>query len=406
MKVLISAYACDPTKGSENLRSWNWLLLHLRLGNEVWLFTSIWGKEAIDPYLAEMPKLHVVYVEVPEWVEALDRRRGVWHYVRYLYWQRKAGIVAKKLDKTVDFDLVHHISWGSIQQGSGMWRLNKRLLFGPVGGAQYAPDAFKQYFLDEWKSVELRRKTISDLLTRLNPDCARVLKTADLVWVANNETYALANKLGAKRVEYLTDTNLDPRTLPQVFPEREPHEHFKILWVGRMLTRKGLLLTFESLSLLDKSIPWTLTVVGDGDQGPLVNGWINELGIADRVNWVGQQPFTYVRQAYLEHDLFLFNSLRDSSADQFIESMSHGLPIVTLDLHGGKVIVPDYAGVKIPVETPDITRQKIADAIADLYYHPEKRDAMARRAYDYVTQEVFPQKEVALRNYLGIKEKV
>lgn len=402
MKVLISAYTSDPGKGSENLRSWNWAQLYLRLGHEVWLFTSEWGRPNIEAHLKAHPdqKLHPVYVQVPDLVEKLDKKRGMWHYVRYMYWQWAASRVAKKVDKSVNFDLVHHISWGSIQQGSGMWKLKKRMIFGPVGGGQHSPEAFKRYFFNEWGSVEMRRKTISDLFIRFNPYCRKTLRKSDLVWVANHETQEIAEQLGAKRVAYLTDTNLDPQTLPQTYPDRAPSEVFRIVWVGRLLTRKGLLLTLEALAAVRKDLPWQLTIVGDGDQGPMIPGWLKELGIEDKVNWLGHQPFSEVRKAYLSHDLFMFTSLRDSSADQFIEAMSHGIPILTLDMHGGRVIVPDHGGIKVQVDTPEATRKRLTDAVEYLYDHPEARLKLGRDAFTYVTTEVFSQKEAALKAYL------
>ena len=145
---------------------------YVELGHEIWCLTSVWGKAGItrhlDPALAQ--HLHFVYVEMPDWMEyQYEHKRGIWVYIRYLSWQRRALRKARRLARQIDFDLVHHISWGSIQMGSSLWRLNKPFLFGPTGGGQHAPKTFKQYFLQHWET-EIKRRKIGNLLYHFYPD--------------------------------------------------------------------------------------------------------------------------------------------------------------------------------------------------------------------------------------------
>jgi glycosyltransferase involved in cell wall biosynthesis len=108
--------------------------------------------------------------------------------------------------------------------------------------------------------------------------------------------------------------------------------------------------------------PSTLTIVGDGLDPEVVREMIRVRGLDDRVFWKpGRIPWEEVREQYTKHDGFLFTSLRDSCAPQLLEAMATGLPVITLDIHGARDLVPDNAGIKIPVHNK---QQVIRDASA------------------------------------------
>ena len=59
----------------------------------------------------------------------------------------------------VEFDIVHHVTWGSLHIGSQLWRLGKPFVFGPVGGGQVAPRGFSRY-LRGGRTVEFIRSFV------------------------------------------------------------------------------------------------------------------------------------------------------------------------------------------------------------------------------------------------------
>jgi hypothetical protein len=97
MKLLISAFACDPFKGSEAQNGWNWTYENARQGNEVWCLTRMVGYESINKKMNEinLPNLHIVFVRVPKWVDTIYKY-GPLIYLSYLIWQYKAYREASK----------------------------------------------------------------------------------------------------------------------------------------------------------------------------------------------------------------------------------------------------------------------------------------------------------------------
>ncbi|MBT1700341.1 glycosyltransferase family 4 protein [Fulvivirgaceae bacterium PWU4] len=390
MKLLISAYACIPHRGSEPGVGWNWTLEHARLGHEVWCITTPDGREAIEQELKKHHtlNLHFIYVPSPAWANWLYRFQP-FVYFHYLLWQYNAAQVARRADKLVNFDLVLHITLSSFQLGSGFWRLNKPMIFGPVGGGNFAPRAFKKYFGASWLMEVLRRRT-SDLLLRFNPDIRKVCRQARLILVANRDTLRMARRYSAGDIRIFLDSGLSEDFFNGSIQPRPSGKMLKILWVGRIFARKGLPLVLEALSLVQ--VPFHLTILGNGKSGSKVPRWIRQYQLERKVSWLGQVSWEAARQAYLEHDVFLLCSLRDSFGSQFMEAMAYGLPIITLDHQGAGDHIPDECGIKVPVTTPAETVGAVARAVAFMYHNPEKRLAFGRHGYHFARTQTWTEK--------------
>ncbi|MEM1304432.1 MAG: glycosyltransferase, partial [Planctomycetota bacterium] len=284
MRVLLSAYQVDPTRGSEWAISWTWMLEHARLGNEVTCLTSVWGRGNREHLEEELERLALPNLSV-EFVELPGPFKGWGHtdttlclYFRYLLWQRAAARVAKRLDAERGFDLIHHVSWGNLQMGSSMWRVGKPLLFGPAGGGQSAPRAFRRYFESGWRKEQVRAVT-GWMLKTFSPNFRRVLERADRILVVNPETAELARGAAA-RVEQTLQSPFSEADFPVQPPERSESSELRLLWVGRLLPRKGLPLVLDALSRLG-DVPWRLTVVGHGELEHRVPSWIEQYGLED-----------------------------------------------------------------------------------------------------------------------------
>jgi glycosyltransferase involved in cell wall biosynthesis len=129
-----------------------------------------------------------------------------------------------------------------------------------------------------------------------------------------------------------------------------------------MHPRKALPLTLDILA--NVRYPSTLTIIGNGIGSANLNEMLKERNLSERVIWTGKRlPWVDVREAYLEHDAMLFTSLRDSCACQLLEAMALGLPVITLDLHGARDLVPDDAGIKVPLSAPNEIVRDVAMAV-------------------------------------------
>ena len=376
INILLSAYACRPNAGSELGIGWNWAVHLAETGSIVHVLTAGRNREATEAYQREHPssELHFHFIDVP-WMDPMGS--GARHY---LAWQWMALRRAKLLSKSVAFDVVQHVSYGSVHLPTPLWRLGLPTIFGPVGGGQTTPPSLLPYFGKEARNERWRTR-ITKSLPHL-PPYRKAIRRMSVVLAANQNTFELVKQAGCRRVELLCDTGLRmdfSADSPRYFSTSLP---LRLLWVGRFMPRKGVELAFDALQQTTPNIH--LTLVGDGLEEATLRRMIVQRGLEDRVSWAGKRlPWLEVREAYLNHDALLFTSLRDSFGSQILEAMSLGLPVIALNLGGAQDFIPPRAGIKVDIgATVEETTQRLSSALnhfADMTI--EERNAMSEEAW-------------------------
>jgi len=399
-KILLSAFACRPNAGSEYSNGWNWASGLANIGYEVHCLTSWTNRTFIEE--VDLPEnVHFYYISLPLKSQILYKLSQPTLYLHYIIWQRIAYKKAKSLHKTLKFDLAHHISWGSPQMGSFLYKLGIPFIFGPAGGGQKAPMAFQKYFLGHWAS-EIKREKVSDWLVKNNPACKKMIRSAHAVIVSNYETMKFMEDIGAKNISLSIDHALPDSFFPENFVAKAPVPgSLKMLWVGRFMPRKGLLLSLDVMARLKEYPNITLTVVGDGQMKEEIIKKIKDDGLENTVKLTGTIPYTQVKEFYSAYDVFFFTSLRDSCPAQLTEAMAYGMPVVTINLHGQGFVVNDDTGIRCRCDTPEIAIAELEKAITDLYHNPAKVTAMSKAAHAFARKQTWSARisELVKRHY-------
>jgi glycosyltransferase involved in cell wall biosynthesis len=392
MKLLLCVYECEPNRGREQGRGWNCAVELAKLGHEVWALTPARNQEFIAPVLAAhpVPGLQFVYIQDSDLIRRyLKDKKGT--ILRYFLWQKRAYKVAQQLDQIHNFDLVHHVTMGSLTGSSNLWRLGKPFVFGPGGGGQVTPPAFKSYFPGEWHFEAIRTLMIQKLIP-LNPVLTESYRHTKLVLAANTDTVKFAKRLGAQRAELFFDAGLPEDYFPEEPPVRSPADELRLFWVARMFPRKALKLALEAMSQVHPSIPIKLTIAGGGAQQRYLSQWLNDYGLEKKVEFLGFLSWDAVKEQYLKNDVMLFTSLRDTGGAQLLEAMAQAMPIIALNHHGAGDHIPDRAGIKVRVTYPEDTINALTEAIVDLYQHPDERLEMGRIGFEYAKTQTWPRK--------------
>ena len=389
--IVLSAFACDPSKGSEPGYGWNWATELANNGYTVHCFTRIVGKDEIAK--RSIPEnLIFHYVSLPLGGEKLYSSSMAGMYLYYIIWQWIAYRKAKTLHRQLDFNLAHHVTWGSLQLGSFMYKLGIPFVFGPAGGGQVAPVAFKQYFLNYWSS-EKKREKISSLMLRFNPACKMMLRKAYAVLVSNDDTRNMAIKAGASNVILTLDVALSKDFFPNnVVLKQVSTERLKLLWVGRFLPRKGILLLLDVMKELKAYPGITLTVVGDGEMKDVFLAKLNDYKLDGTVEWKGKVPFSSINEYYKNHDAFLFTSLRESGGVQLVEAMAFSLPVICLNLHGQAQIVNNTIGLLCACPDPETAIRELKKGILDFYNNRDLVIEKGQAAHDFAIQQTWDNK--------------
>jgi len=110
-----------------------------------------------------------------------------------------------------------------------------------------------------------------------------------------------------------------------------PPEIKLLLYVGRLAREKNLLMLLESAATAFRTDPsLRLWLVGDGPFRAECVAKVRQLGIGDRVRFVGFVPRAEVDRYYAAADLFVFPSYTETQGLVVQEAMQFGLPAVVV----------------------------------------------------------------------------
>lgn len=348
MKILLSAYACEPNKGSEPGVGWHWAVELTKLGHDVWVLTRANNQQGIDKeYLTNQQpgNLHFLYYDLPSWVRRW-KKGNRWVHLYYLLWQWRAYSVAKGIHAKEKFDLVHHVTFVSVRQPSFMGNLGIPFIFGPVAGGESAPWRLRFHYGVRGFCKDAIRDVVN-LFVRFDPLMWRTFNQAQKIYVTSEQTKKLLPPRFRQKAKVQLAIGLDSNEMVEPV-DRTKQAGLRILYVGHFLYLKGMGLGLRAFARLAQKVPQArLTMVGEGPDEKRWRKLARELNIADQVDWIPWVDRKGLSEIYERHDLFLFPSLHDSGGMVILEAMSHGLPVVCLDLGGPGVIANDSCSIKV-----------------------------------------------------------
>lgn len=161
-------------------------------------------------------------------------------------------------------------------------------------------------------------------------------------------------------------------------PVREGRQ--RLLAVGRLHPVKGFDRLIAAFATLAHRFPdWDLTILGEGAERAKLQQQIDDLGLEGRISMPGRAG--NIRQWYEESDLYALSSRMEGLSNTLLEAMASGLAVVAVDCDTGpREIIRD--GIDGVLVNPPDDIDALAAHLSDLMAHPEKRQAMARRAID------------------------
>lgn len=373
MRVLMTAYGCRPEAASEAFQGWTWVASMSQVDCvALTVVTPASNREAIE---AASP-LAAEFVYVDDEFRVPRVLPGELHdAVAYVAYSRRADRAVRALGPR--FDVAHHVSWTNIRTASPAFAAGCPVIFGPVGGGQLFPWALRSAVRPSAAAVEGLRN-LQVLSTRWAHRARSQLRTASVVVAANRETERFARANGAQRVEMMGDlpSLAFLQDCASVEPTRAAGDNeLRLVWVGRLLPRKGVGLAVEAVRRASEEVDVRLTIVGDGPDRSLLDG------LDPRVFEVlGRVPRSELDHVYRRSDGLLYTSLRDTGGPPLAEAMSFGLPAVIID-HQGPALLGEGWSLGVPPgrSVEDLTA-RLAARIVELAGDHEVRQRLSTAA--------------------------
>lgn len=225
-----------------------------------------------------------------------------------------------------------------------------------------------------------------------------------LVW--RNASAITANSSGLRELALAFDSRYTIHVIPNGVDlefyktETRNDKAAHLLSVGRVVHQKGFDLAMHALSGL-KDLEWEWHVAGDGPQMSFLTSLASDLGIADRVHFLGWQSRTQLSEQYRWANLFLFPSRHEGMPNAVLEAMASGLPVIASRIAGNEELVMDgVTGLLVPAESIAALRGALQNMISDAPLRARMGQASRERVERYFSWE-----NVA-RQYVHLLEKV
>jgi len=398
LKVLVSAYACNPYKGSEEGVGWGWVTAIAR-SHDVCVLTADYHREDIEKALAEDPVLRgrAKFVYVPSKPWHYRPTRG-WKFIEnsvlkpimnlsYAMWQRDAYKVGRELHGQTPFDLVHLVTYVGFRFPGRLWKLDVPFVWGPIGGLENTPWRFLP-MLGLGGCLYYAGRNVVNTLQKLLLGSPRkaFAKAGGGVIAATEGIRDEILKWYGRDSEVICEIG-PPPDIARDHSERQPGEPLRISWGGLHLPGKALPLLLRALAKLPDGLDWRLEVLGDG---PCTPGWrklAGRLGLAERCTWHGWVERGRSVEVMHESHLFVITSIKDLTSTVLLEALAQGVPVVCLDHCGFRNVVNETCGVKIAVTTPGKVVADLAGAITALAEDEPRRcklaDGALKRIIDF-----------------------
>jgi len=208
-----------------------------------------------------------------------------------------------------------------------------------------------------WYGVELR--WVQSSLPWLRGFVRWALRTSDAIVAISSYTAREIARFAKVPVQVIPYTLGFAETGTQSRPQRERRTAFQVLFVGRLVERKGVTHLIEAVRRLPAELSARLVVIGDGPERAALEAQARAAGMADRVAIRGRVSDAELRAAYAASDALVLPSMLDARGDTeglgvvLLEAMSYGVPVVASDIGGITDIVEhERSGLLVPPADP------------------------------------------------------
>lgn len=332
-KIFVSAYACEPDKGSEIGVGWHWIM-EMSKKFEIWVLTRKKNKQNIENWIRDNQRkinVHFVYYDLPQWSTRWKKgMRGVRTY--YWLWQKKTNRIVKKTMIENDIKVYHLLTYGNALWPASKYGMNQKFIWGPIGGTDTIEKEYSRFYGIKSRMLESIRRRIVNLLN-LNIGYILRCKKANIILC---KTEYMRNNIPLKyrdKAIVFTDVACDECTYTE--QKKDDKKNINFLAVGKLDAWRGFDLLVEAFDKLYKDKNnICLTIIGDGIDKKRLKKIIEKKKSKEHIKLVNEVSRDEYLKYLMESEVIVNPSLKEGGVTFVMDSLSNGKPIICIDTKG------------------------------------------------------------------------
>ena len=386
MKLFLSAYACEPDKGSEPGIGWN-TALELAKCHEVHVLTRANNLPSIEAALSSWEGPRPVFhgYDLPHWLTFWKKKRRGYHLYYYL-WQYGAYMKFRELANTCD--IVQHLTFANWAMPSLFMLCRPVTVYGPIGEVHTPEVVFRSL---PWR-VRVRERLRAWgmwLFTHLEPFRLLTPRCADVILESGHPegNSGFAGKFLPK-IRRQHQTGINPNE-----PEydvrrcRESDGKVRLLICSEFLHWKGVTYACEVFGRIASAREDVeLHIYGRGPERAAMEEIVARHGVSEKVRWFGFVGKREMLQALCDADILLYPSYHHGLATLILQAMWAGLPIVAMLDDPVAQAVGEGAGVVAKGATMGEVLEDLCARTLDLIDSPSRRQRLGQRGRELVRE--------------------
>ncbi len=219
----------------------------------------------------------------------------------------------------------------------------------------------------------------------MKPFLRWAIRKADAI-TANSTHTAKAIQLIEKKHVNIVPFGAAVGRFPSTGPLTKKKEK-QLLFVGRLVERKGIPYLIEAVEILKREFPVALNIIGYGPDEQMLRELIKQKGLENTVIMHGKVTPQQLHNQYLGCDVFVLPAVIDAKGDTeglgvvIIEAMSYQKPVVASGVGG---IVDLVIHNKTGLLTPPKDSKALASAIRSILTDHELAERLAKGGYEHI----------------------
>jgi glycosyltransferase involved in cell wall biosynthesis len=380
LKIFVSAFACDPTLGSESGVGWNWVL-EMSKYFDIWVLTSGFHRHAIESWLSDHPEfshIRFIFYDWPKW--ALWWKKGLTGMrIYYNIWELFVNRIVRKTMMENDIHVFHHLTYGNAIWPVCSYGQKQFFIWGPFGGLESVPDEFSRHYELKDRFVEwIRRRLVG--ISRMNIGFRSRCRHANLILCKTEYTLQCIPNIYRYKAVLFTDVATVVRGVDDFKLGVESHIRTEFLSVARLDAWRGFDLAIEAIALAVKTNPNIhLSIMGDGSDRIRLENLAQNLGVEEYVSFLGSLSAEEYLQRMQETDVVVNTALKEGAVTVSFDAMALGKPLLCIDTTGYTRYFKEDFSIVIPRASRDEVIKGLSDGMIRMTDSDERLN-MGKRA--------------------------